>query len=262
MKILLVDDETILLETLRRIVAAVVPEAEVHSFSKAGEALEFARQTPIDVAFLDINMRIISGMELAKQLQAFYPRINIIFCTGYAEYALDAHGIHCSGYLLKPASEEKVAEALSTLRYPIVSGEGSETAEKRVEIRCFGNFGVTIDGKPIHFKYEKTRELLAYLVDRQGALTSLAEISAVLWEDDEHVYYLKSLRRDLILTLEEAGCGDILAKERGKLAILPEKVSCDYYDWRSGKLPPSSYNGEYMAQYSWAEYMNGLLLEV
>ncbi|MCQ2448026.1 MAG: response regulator [Oscillibacter sp.] len=262
MNILLVDDEILLLEKLKRTVAAVAPDADLYAFSKAREALEFTQTTPIDIAFLDINMRILSGMELANQIQAIYPKVNIIFCTGYAEYALDAHDLHCSGYLLKPVSEEKVADALNNLRYPIGSGKDSEEPKKRVEIHCFGNFNVTIDGVPVHFKYEKTRELLAYLVDRQGALTSLAEIAAVLWEDEEHEYYLKSLRRDLILTLEEAGCSDILEKERGKLAILPEKISCDYYDWRSGKIPSSSYSGEYMAQYSWAEYMNGLLMEV
>lgn len=262
MKILLIDDEIRLLKKLHSTVEAVAPTAELFSFSKAREALEFANEVPLDVAFLDINMRIISGLTLAQQLQALYPRINIIFCTGYSEYALDAHGLHCSGYLLKPVTEEKVRDALQNLRFSLEDTAAAVPApKKRVEFRCFGNFEVFIDGIPVRFRYDKTRELLAYLVDRRGASSSPSEIAAVLWDDEEnHINYMKSLRRDLILTLEEHLCGEVLLKKRGKLAILPNLVSCDYYDWSAGLLPESAYRGEYMAQYSWAEYVNGFLL--
>lgn len=258
MKILLIDDEPLVLEKLRLLVAEQLPDAELHAFSRPRAGLDFAAGELIDVAFLDINMRTVSGIAVAQWLQERNPQINIIFCTGYPEYALDALDLHCSGYLLKPATADKVRSALSHLRYPPVPPSNAP----RVRFRCFGSFEVFIDGVPLHFKYEKTRELLAYLVDRAGALCSHAEIGAVLWEDDMHEEYLKSLRRDLIRTFEDHGCDDVLLRQRGKLAVMPEKVSCDYFDWRAGRIDRSAYAGEYMAQYSWAEYMNGSFLNV
>ena len=75
---------------------------------------------------------------------------------------------------------------------------------KRVRMQTFGNFEVYVDGK-----YSRTKEVLAYLVDRQGALCTMAEIQAVLFEDEMgHESYIKSLRRDLQVTLDEADCGN------------------------------------------------------
>lgn len=261
MNILLVDDEIFLLKLLQKTVAAVVPEAQLFAFSKASQALELASTTPLDIAFLDINMRGITGMELAKQLQAIYPKLNIIFCTGYSEYAMDAHGIHCSGYILKPVDEDKVRDVMANLRYPIAAAEPEEP-KKRVQFTCFGSFEILVDGKPLYFKYKKSKELLAYLVDRCGASCTYSEISVALWDDDEdHSYYLKSLRKDLLTVLEEQQCDDILAIHRGYLAVLPDMVSCDYYDWRNGRKSEAHYTGEYMSQYSWAEYTNACLLQ-
>ncbi|MEE1145996.1 MAG: helix-turn-helix domain-containing protein, partial [Bacteroidaceae bacterium] len=112
-------------------------------------------------------------------------------------------------------------------------------------------FEADIDGEPISFKYSKTKELLAYLVDRRGALCTSSELQAVIFEDDGgHESYMKSLRRDLLETLEDAGCGNVIAQQRGKLGVVPDHLDCDYYDWCDGKRMGIVWNSEYMAQYS------------
>ncbi|MBQ5707801.1 MAG: two-component system response regulator, partial [Peptococcaceae bacterium] len=131
---------------------------------------------------------------------------------------------------------------------------------KRVRLQTFGNFEAYIDGKPMAFKYSKTKEVLAYLIDRKGALCTLTELQAILFEDDYgHESYMKSLRRDLLDTLEAVECEHIISQQRGKLGIVPEEVDCDYYDWCNGKRGGRVWNGEYMAQYSWSEYTAGVL---
>ena len=131
---------------------------------------------------------------------------------------------------------------------------------RRLRIQTFGNFEAYIEGKPIAFKYSKTKELLAYLVDRKGALCTSAELQAVIFEDDGgHESYMKSLRRDLLETLESIGCGDVVAQQRGKLGVVPDNLDCDYYDWCDGKRMGVVWHGEYMAQYSWSEYTAGVL---
>lgn len=252
MNILLIDDERYLLEELKESVSAVLPAASIYAFQRARPALKFAQTTPIDIAFLDIRMKVMDGLTMARHLQEMYPKLNIIFCTGYESYSMEAHGLFCSGYLLKPVTEEKVRLCLTHLRYPLKPEHKSV-----VRFRCFGNFEVYYEGTPIHFYYRKTKELLAYLVDRNGADCSIREISAVLFEDETKRSYFNQLRQDLISSFKEIGIADILSVKRGFLGIKREMVSCDYFDY----LDSGSHQSipEYMTQYSFAESTLALL---
>lgn len=75
--------------------------------SKVSEALTCMQENPCDIAFLDIRMRSMTGLELARKLKDIHPKINIIFVTGYDEYAGEAMRLHASGYIEKPVTEEK-----------------------------------------------------------------------------------------------------------------------------------------------------------
>ena len=162
--------------------------------------------------------------------------------------------MYVSGYLLKPITQEKVKRAMENLRYPVASSH-------RVRFRAFGNFEVMCDGLPVVFKYSKSKELLAYLVDRKGAMCSVRECTAVLFEDDDgHDTYFKSLRRDLLDAFDALGVGNVIARERGKLGIVLGEVECDYYNYlRGNREGVNDFSGEYMTQYSWAEYTYGML---
>ena len=164
MKILAADDEKIALEGLENAIREAEPSAEVYGFGRAGEALEFFRENVCDIAFLDIQMRNISGIGLAKQLKVINPGLNIIFTTGYSEYMGDAFDMHASGYLLKPITSQKVRQELDNLRHPV-----EEKPLHRVKICTFGNFEVFVGGNPLKFRYDLTKEMFAYLVDRCGA---------------------------------------------------------------------------------------------
>lgn len=255
MKILAVDDEAIALDGLVSCIEKAEPDAEVRGFRSGLQALDFVGKNPCDVAFLDIEMRELDGIELARRLKRENPKINLIFATGYSAYAGDALSLRASGYLLKPVTAEKVRQELDELRHPVAPEAG-----KRVRVQTFGDFEVFIGGRPAKFRYSKTKELLAYLVDRRGALCANDEIMAVLWEDRTNDSYFKKLRDDLLQALSEAGCGDIIARQWGKIGVLPQKLDCDYYNWLDGRLSAiNAYNGEYMTQYSWGEMTLGRL---
>ena len=246
MRILAVDDEKLMLERLVRCITEAVPQAEVVSFQKATECLAYAMKEQVDVAFLDIRMRMMDGMELARQIKLLQPKINIIFTTGYSDYIYDAVSeIRCSGYVLKPVTTEQIRRELDNLRHPIEQQSGA-----KVHMQCFGNFEVFVDGKVLPLKPEKMKELLAYLVDRKGALCSNSELLTVLWEDGgDHYDYLKKCKKSLVAALDEAGCKDVLVSKRGSIGVDKDAFSCDYYDWIEGK--PSginAYQGQYMTQ--------------
>lgn len=252
MNILAIDDEELALEGLVSAAKKAEPSATVYSFQKPKEALEFFQDTSCEVVLLDIQMRNMSGVELAKKIKFIHPHTNIIFATGYTDYMKEALEMHASGYMLKPITAQKVKEELENLRFPI-----KPVRKNRVYFQTFGNFEVFIDDQPLKFRYDLTKEMLAYLVDRKGVLCTSGEIMAVLWGDHYSNSYFRSLIKDLKDTFLDAGCEDVIIRQRGKIGIDRAKVDCDYYDWLDGKMyAVNLYQGEYMAQYGWGELTN------
>ena len=117
--VILVDDEGVNLAGAHRVLLETLPEAEISAFASAKEALAFAGEQSVDIAFLDIELRGGSGLELAQKLLSLNPRLNVIFLTSYREYALEAWELGGSGYILKPLTVERVQKELATLRYPV-----------------------------------------------------------------------------------------------------------------------------------------------
>ena len=256
MKILIVDDEKTIREGTARVIADCLPDAELTVCGGSGEALREALSTQFDIAFLDIEMPGMSGIELAKRIKSLSPATNIIFSTAYPQYAGDAFKLHASGYITKPLNRQKVMEELQELRHPVDKGD-----EKGLRAQAFGNFEVFFDGKPLRFKYAKSKELLAYLIDRKCAVVSVGEIRATLWDDDDdRTSYIKQIRKDLIDTLKSVGAEDAVVSMRGGLGVVPGKIKCDYFDYLSGDPAGiNAYKGEYMQQYSWSELTHGSL---
>ena len=267
MNILAVDDERLALAALVAAIEEADPRASVSGYRSAADALASLGDHAYDVAFLDIELRDGSGMALAEQLRRAAPELRIVFVTGYSQYAVDAFALHADGYVMKPVDPARIAEELERLRGGIEaraaglaagsdadSRAGVAPAAPRLRIQCLGNFEVFLDGHPLSFGRTKTKELLAYLVDRRGAMCTNGELMVALWEDDDHEPYLRQLKKDLVDTFEAAGCPDALVRKRGGIGLVTSKVSCDYYDLLAGgNTHARDFRGEYMEQYSWAE---------
>ncbi len=249
MTILAVDDEKLLLMALENAIREAVPDANIISFRKAADALAYTGENQVDVAFLDIQMRGMDGLELAKGMLEIDPSINIIFCTGYDDYISEAfRDVRCNGYITKPVDVQKVLQEMQHLRVPM-----APVSSKKVRFQCFGNFEAFVNGEPMQFERTKTKELLAYLVNANGAICTNNEIIVNLWDDDEdHYSYYKKLRLDLLTTLERYGCSDIISRQRNGIGIVTDAVDCDYYAWKKNNI--GRYPGEYMKQYLWSSY--------
>ena len=137
MKALCVDDEAILLNVLKKAVEESPDIDEVFGFSSGKKALEWARDNQFDIAFLDIQIGQMTGLDLAKELKEIYPTLPVVFCTGYGQYALDAFKVHAVGYLTKPIYAKDVQEQIDNIKQ--MTGYNKEN-EKRFRIQCFGNF--------------------------------------------------------------------------------------------------------------------------
>ena len=254
MMIFAIDDEPKALRVLCRAIAKAAPDADIREFDRPADVIAAVEdgESP-DVLFSDADMPGMSGVELAKTLKLRCPRLNVIFATGYDDYMRDALNLHASGYLKKPITAEDVRVELDNLRHAV------RPSPHRVRFQCFGNFEVYIDGHPVVFHREKTKEYLAYLVDR-GTLCTGDEIAAALWDGNVTASYLRTLRKDLTDTFAAEGCSDVLINDWQRRGIRAELVDCDYYDWKKGKpWAINAYRGEYMNQYIWAELTHGVL---
>jgi two-component SAPR family response regulator len=90
MRILCLDDEPLALRMLEQAVRQSKPDADISAYLDQDELLEQTKQGGCDIAFLDIHMRGMNGVELAKKLKEVNPKINIIFVTGFSEYTGEA----------------------------------------------------------------------------------------------------------------------------------------------------------------------------
>ena len=247
--ILLVDDEELQLLRLKNSCLKIMPNEDYLCYTNPKLAYEENIDKKIDIAFLDIEMPVINGIQLAKKLKKINPQINIIFVTAYNNYALAAYSLHASGYVMKPVNESKLRDEIEGLRYPV---EFKASSNKLLQVKCFGSFEVFKNGVPLKFKRQKSKELFAYLVDREGASVNMNELNAVLWEEDKNSY-LRNLITDIQETLKSVDASDVFIKRYNECFIDPTKIYCDLYEYKNNNPDAvRMYRGEYMIQYTWA----------
>lgn len=259
MNIVIIDDELMAIEELKETIESVRDNVSISCFSNYIDGLKSAKNVNYDVAFLDISMPGMNGLELATELKNINKNTNIIFVTGYSEYALDAFGVNASGYILKPAKASDVENALENLRVPV------KYNENKIRIQCFGNFEVFFNDSPVKFSRALTKELFAYLINLKGSSATTGEICGILFGDKSSEkstrHYFRNIVSDLKTTLEKYDAGDVFIYSRNSFSIDVSKVECDYYKYLEyDSAAINSYMGEYMKQYSWAELTNGFLV--
>ena len=249
-----VDDEVLMLGALVKAVNASPDIREVTQFSDCEQALDFVRENVVDIAFLDINMRGMGGLALAEQIITVRPDCKVVFCTGYEEYAISAFKLHASGYLMKPISAADVQTEIDNIK-------GVRQREKLLTVKCFGNFEVYAKNEKLQFKRLKSKELFAFLIDRNGAGMTAKQMCAVLFPDDmddtKNAAYLRQLVMDLKNTLKAVGAESVLRHETPCYRVDTTRIQCDYVSYLETGKP--EFHGEYMMQYSWAEDTCGML---
>lgn len=258
MKILIIDDEWAARKELERVVRNVVTDADIRMASNAGDALKLGRSEIFDVIFLDIQIPDMDGLSIAKEILEVHPQTNIVVTTANPQYALEAVRLYVCDFLVKPLQEKDLRNAFEHLRWPV------EAELQRLKIQCFGPFEVFWNGRPLTFSRSKTKELLAYVIDHNGASCTSEEIAAALWESISDMTltksYIRILIQDLRQTLDSIGMGSLIIRRSNEIAIRRDMLECDYYRFLEGdKEARDSYRGEYMSQYAWSEYSQGEL---
>lgn len=252
MKAIIVDDEPLMIKSFLRQSKDIKDFDIVGQFEMPRKALEFAQNNDVDIAFLDIKMPQMSGIELASELRLLDPEILIVFISAYGEHIGTSNQIGADYYIIKPYKKETLESTVERMRLL------ARRHKRSVRIQTFGRFVVMKDGRPVSLT-GKAKEILALLVTRRGEEVSNREIYSILWEGRPYdnnlmkVYYnaLKRLRN----ALEEAELQDLLLSTTNGQMINVAMFDCDYYEWLDGKSSDADFEGEFMSEYSWGEYI-------
>lgn len=253
MRLMLVDNEPLAVEVFCY-ESKKLPNLEIMGiFGNADEAYNYAVKNPVDVVVLDTMTAEMNGMDLGSSLKEKNPRIKLVFITASQNDMQDALDLQADAYLTKPYSAASLKFSLEKVEQCV-----KKEPEKRIFAKTFGHFDLYVDDKPVMFHSAKAKELLAYLVDREGGTVCSDQIIGTLWEDRPNDEYTQNLCSKVVGTLRKElskyQAEDLLISRRGVRRIDTTLLDCDLYQLLRGEeRAEEQYLGEYMMEYSWAE---------
>jgi len=125
--VIVVDDEAPILTGELNTLRESLPDAQIAGFRRPSEALEFARNNRVSLAFVDIEMGKTSGFQVCERLLEANPMTNVVYLTAFPDYALEAWDTGACGFLVKPLDGKDLQRMLHRLKYPIGDGMGGAT---------------------------------------------------------------------------------------------------------------------------------------
>ncbi|MFC5530544.1 response regulator [Cohnella yongneupensis] len=274
MKAIIVDDEYLALESMTRLLQRF--EVNVAgAFQDPREALKQQQSLNADVAFVDIEMPELNGLELAARMQAAQPGLQIVFVTAYEQYAIEAFELAAIDYLLKPIQLKRLDLTIKRLqaRRADPTPEPEQAAAPMV---CFFHHLSFQDaqGHPltVAWRTAKARELLAYLIHSGDKTPSKEELLDRIWPDadpDKSITHLHTTVYQIRQSMKAMGIPLRLQYKEGRYHIDQCGTQVDVLAWEKAvreaaeagddgamnRLLMSSYRGDYLEteDYMWAD---------
>jgi len=232
LQVIIVDDEELAIERLERILRELDDTFFISVFLTSNDAYEYAKTNKVDVAFLDISMPKINGMMLADSLKELNEDMNIIFVTGYSEFAVQAFQIHALDYVMKPVKKDRLKTTVERIKKQMKY----EVHKVTLEVDLFNDLSIRISQgnkkrEEIRLRSPKTEELFAFLVYKRTATRE--EIIEALWPNMLPQKALKNLNSNLYYIRKAfTGTNDHLIKTTGdEIKIEAEHIHCDLYEF-------------------------------
>lgn len=223
-----VDDEVLALKGLKK-EAEKSPDIEkVYIFSDPEEALKWAENSQFDIAFLDIEMPLMNGLDLAEKLKILNPSCGIVFCTAYVQYSIDAIRKRVvDGYLLKPFEFEDLQKEINNImeKYHHNSTKLIVKIKKGISV-------YTKDGKIVAFNRTKIQDLFTVLLKADGTILSTDQLCTELWKEEYNSQtsrtkkeYLWKLMGDMQASFSKVGIEDVVIKANGGYSLNMSMIS-------------------------------------
>jgi len=276
------DDEPLALLNMEKKLNGFDSIEVVKAFTTVKELLAEGPNLDFQVAFLDVEMPGMNGLEVAQLLKEWNKNIYIVFVTAYRDYAVQAFEIYSLDYLLKPISKARLETTINRIQelfhperesLPILN-------KSSITIQCFGGFVVSCGDKAVHWRTVKTKELFAFLFSNLNNHIPRDTLIDALWGETDYKkarVHLHTTVSYLRTTLSTLGYSEVIQYANGCYILQLGNFQCDAHDleqilnnkMETRKLDVEkaealiqSYQGEYMAtlDYPWitskANFMN------
>ena len=179
MTCVIAEDEQIFREALIDLLREEWPALEVVAACEdGGAALEAIADHQPDIAFLDIRMPGLTGLEVATAVAEASPKTQIVFATAYNQYAIDAFEKGAVDYLLKPIARERLVGTIKRLQARVASGDGNDANALAARIKQLsGALPARTDSPP-----------LVWLTASAGKETRLIMVDDVAYFQSDNKY--------------------------------------------------------------------------
>lgn len=187
---LIVDDEPLAMKQLYRLLKESRMFSTIVTFNDAVDASEYVKNNAFDIAFLDIEMPIISGIELADSIQSLYPHVHIVFITAFDEYAVKAFEMNALDYIVKPVTKQRLKISIERAQFAKTSAKKEQTKKQKGMIHCFGSLAFTISTEPlkereVKWRTSKARELFCYLLHYRNKIIRKDIFLDLFWPESD-----------------------------------------------------------------------------
>lgn len=205
MRILVVDDEQSNLEEIEEIFYKTHLDVEGVFLKNPFAAMEAVKGEALDVAFLDIQMPGMTGIELAEKILEEKAGMEVVFITAYNHYAAEAFEVNAIDYILKPIRFERVEKTLKKLIERKKSSE-PEQEFQALAIQGFGDARLLCGENEIRWNRGKTGELFWFLLMHKEERLHKEHICEALWPEFEMKQALSNLQVTLCRLRKDLAC--------------------------------------------------------
>ncbi|NEW04712.1 response regulator [Paenibacillus sp. SYP-B3998] len=182
--VVIVEDEKPILELMKVIIGRNPHCVIIGAFTNPLEALASLAELQPDIAFLDVEMPKMNGLELALKINEISEQTRIIFTTAHRNYALNAFEVYAFDYILKPVTPTAIERVTNRLIKLVNRTAVVEQQAQQPSIRCFGGFEVwNMEGALVRWPTRKTEELFAYFLCHPGQDINKWHLADILWPD-------------------------------------------------------------------------------
>ncbi|MBO9606150.1 MAG: response regulator [Paenibacillaceae bacterium] len=237
MNVLLIDDEPAMLTVLSQLLSRIEGVVIVGMVRSRAEAVAFAAEHVVDLAFIDIKIAEDNGLTVALELRKMNADLDIVFVTSHKEYALDAFDVYPLDYIVKPISRKRLEEtvARAVRGRTEKTGSGNVDISQRLSVAGLGGLQISSEqGSSLKWISRKSQELFAYLLLCRGNRAAKVRILEDLFQDREgknSELYLNTALYQLRRTLSTHGMKAILASDREHYQMSLEQIKVDFIEF-------------------------------
>lgn len=275
LKVILIDDDQTALTILKNMLVFYPDIVVAGSYTEPEKGLKQILALKPDVAFVDISMPGMSGLDLALKLQKKGSGTKVVFITTHEDYAVQAFAVEAYDYLVKPMTSDRLAQTIKRL-----TGKN----KKRLMVNTFNHFSINWEGQEsIHLGRKRNKEVLAFLFHSLDRKKNKEEIVDILWPEEDPdrairflynaVYYLKKVFNEHRITEEylvinkdyslEIAAEDLVLVDR-HVFLEADKDFTAGTDINQLEAKLDVYKGNYLEQegYLWANQEKQRLLNI